>query len=144
MRSWADSWIRGCKTSPTAPVFATPPQNSAASRLGYHGSTTQNLIATQNHTFCLDKRKTGWELCILQILPIGEASCMCRHSVVLPLMLCMLIAVPAQAYVDPSGGALFQVLMPILVGIWATWLIFANRVRCTISRLIQKFSRFKA
>jgi hypothetical protein len=40
-----------------------------------------------------------------------------------------LVGMPVFAYGDPTGGTLFQVLMPTLAAIWATWMIFANRVR---------------
>lgn len=45
------------------------------------------------------------------------------------VMLFLAAGVPAHAYGDPSGGTLFQVLMPLLAGLWAMWMIFANRVR---------------
>jgi len=63
-----------------------------------------------------------------------------RRSIVLVVMLFMLIgALPAYAYGDPSGGTLFQILMPLLAAMWATWLIFANRVRRTVVDFIRKF-----
>jgi len=52
-----------------------------------------------------------------------------RRRVVVFVTLFMLLGVPAYAYADPSGGTLFQILMPMLAAIWATWMIFANRVR---------------
>jgi hypothetical protein len=36
---------------------------------------------------------------------------------------------PAFAYGDPTGGALFQTLTPLLAILWGAWMIFANRVR---------------
>lgn len=52
-----------------------------------------------------------------------------RRNLVVVVMLFLLAAIPAHAYGDPSGGTLFQVLMPALAGLWAMWMIFANRVR---------------
>jgi uncharacterized membrane protein (DUF106 family) len=52
-----------------------------------------------------------------------------RPKLVMVVMLFFLAGVPAYAYGDPSGGTLFQVLMPALAVLWATWMIFANRVR---------------
>jgi len=40
---------------------------------------------------------------------------------------------PAYAYGDPSGGTLFQILMPALAGLWAMWMILANRIRKLLS-----------
>jgi len=56
-------------------------------------------------------------------------------------MLFLVAAVPAHAYGDPSGGTLFQVLMPALAALWATWMIFANRVRGTLSALYRRLRR---
>jgi len=63
---------------------------------------------------------------------------MARGQLVLGVVLCMLVAMPAYAYADPSGGALFQVFMPMLAAIWAVWMIFANRVRRMTSGLVRK------
>lgn len=52
-----------------------------------------------------------------------------RHRIMAILLLFLAASLPAHAYGDPSGGAIFQVLMPMLAAIWATWMIFANRVR---------------
>jgi hypothetical protein len=60
-----------------------------------------------------------------------------RRGMVYTLVLFFLLGVPAFAYADPSGGTLFQILMPALAAIWATWMIFANRVR----RLLRGFLR---
>jgi hypothetical protein len=63
-----------------------------------------------------------------------------RRSIVFVVMLFALLgAMPAYAYGDPSGGTLFQILMPLLAAMWATWLIFANRVRRTVVDFIRKF-----
>jgi hypothetical protein len=61
-----------------------------------------------------------------------------RREITFFVVLFMLTGVPAYAYADPSGGLLFQVLMPMLAAIWATWMIFANRVRRTLAALIRK------
>jgi len=63
---------------------------------------------------------------------------MIRRDLVIVVMLFLLAAVPAHAYGDPSGGTLFQVLMPALAGLWAIWMIFANRVRKGFSLLYRK------
>lgn len=52
-----------------------------------------------------------------------------RRTVVFFVILFMLIGIPAYAYGDPSGGALFQILMPMLAAIWGMWMVFANRIR---------------
>jgi len=50
----------------------------------------------------------------------------------------LLSAIPANAYGDPTGGALFQILMPMLAAIWGIWLIFARRARRALARLFRK------
>jgi hypothetical protein len=50
----------------------------------------------------------------------------------------MLLGIPAYAYGDPSGGTLFQILMPMLAGVWAMWMILANRIRRTVTVLVRK------
>jgi len=52
-----------------------------------------------------------------------------RWDLVVVVLLFLSAGIPAHAYGDPSGGTLFQVLMPLLAGLWAMWMIFANRVR---------------
>jgi hypothetical protein len=49
------------------------------------------------------------------------------------IMLFLVSAMPAYAYGDPSGGTLFQILMPALAGLWAMWMILANRIRKLLS-----------
>jgi hypothetical protein len=49
-----------------------------------------------------------------------------------------LLGVPAYAYGDPTGGTLFQVLLPMLAAVWAMFLIFANRIRRAIRGLLAK------
>ena len=50
----------------------------------------------------------------------------------------LLLGPSAYAYADPSGGALFQILMPMLAAIWGMWLIFANSMRRRLSKLVAK------
>jgi hypothetical protein len=61
-----------------------------------------------------------------------------RKKIALIVALLMLVGVPAYAYADPTGGTLFQVLMPMLAAIWATWMILANRVRRGVAGLMRK------
>lgn len=55
------------------------------------------------------------------------------------VMLFLLAGLPAYAYGDPSGGTFFQILMPTLAALWATWMILANRVRKGLVSLYRKF-----
>ena len=57
------------------------------------------------------------------------------------VLLCLIVlsSLPAYAYADPSGGMLFQVLMPMLAAIWGMWMIFAHNIRRRVSNLIRKF-----
>lgn len=64
-----------------------------------------------------------------------------RCDLAVVVMLFLLTTVPAHAYGDPSGGTLFQVLMPLLAGLWATWMIFASRVRRGLSLFYRKVCR---
>ena len=61
-----------------------------------------------------------------------------RGYLVLIVTLFTLVGIPAYAYADPTGGTLFQVLMPMLAAIWATWMILANRVRRGVAGLMRK------
>jgi hypothetical protein len=61
-----------------------------------------------------------------------------KRDLVVVVTLFLFAAIPAHAYGDPSGGTLFQVLMPALAGLWAIWMIFANRVRKSISVFYHK------
>jgi hypothetical protein len=54
------------------------------------------------------------------------------------LALFILVSMPANAYADPSGGSLFQILMPTLAALWAMWMILANRVRNAVIALYRK------
>jgi hypothetical protein len=53
-------------------------------------------------------------------------------------LLFLIAAVPAFAYADPSGGGLFQILMPLLAMIWATWMILANKIRRGMTKLYNR------
>jgi len=44
-------------------------------------------------------------------------------------------ALPAHAYGDPTGGALFQTLGPLLAVIWGVWMILANSIRTRLTNL---------
>jgi hypothetical protein len=61
-----------------------------------------------------------------------------RTHIVIPVAVFMLLGTPAYAYGDPTGGMLFQVLMPALAAVWGIWLVFANRLRKGFSRLTRK------
>lgn len=61
-----------------------------------------------------------------------------RRVAVLFVVLFMLLGIPAYAYGDPSGGALFQILMPMLAAIWGMWMIFANHLRRGIVAFLRK------
>lgn len=49
-----------------------------------------------------------------------------------------LVGLPAYAYGDPTGGSLFQILMPALAALWALWMMFANRVLRGLSSVYRK------
>ena len=54
----------------------------------------------------------------------------------------MLLAVlPCYAYGDPSGGTLFQVIMPTSAAIWGMWLIFANSLCRRAANLLRTLRR---
>ena len=61
-----------------------------------------------------------------------------RRDLTFVVLLFLAAGIPAHAYADPSGGTLFQVLMPALAGLWAMWMIFANRVRRGLSLFYRK------
>jgi hypothetical protein len=61
-----------------------------------------------------------------------------RVKILVLVVLLMLVGIPAYAYGDPSGGTLFQILMPTLAAFWAMWMIFANRVRRTVGNFVRK------
>jgi hypothetical protein len=60
------------------------------------------------------------------------------YWVTLGLILLICLPIPAYAYGDPTGGAIFQILGPILALAWGAWMIFANGVRRRVSNLIHK------
>jgi hypothetical protein len=55
-----------------------------------------------------------------------------------------LLGIPAYAYGDPTGGSLFQILLPMLAAVWAMFLIFANRIRRAIASFVAKLRGSKA
>ena len=61
-----------------------------------------------------------------------------RCDLAMVVMVFLFAAMPAHAYGDPSGGTLFQVLLPALAGLWAMWMIFANRIRKGLSLFYRK------
>ncbi len=64
---------------------------------------------------------------------------MARSSLVFIVTMFLVAALPCYAYGDPSGGALFQVLIPFLAALWGMWMIFANKVRRRVSNLLRKW-----
>ena len=66
-----------------------------------------------------------------------------RHAVLFTIPF-FLLGMPAYAYGDPTGGTLFQVLLPMLAAVWAMFLIFANRIRRGISVLFGKLRGSKS
>jgi hypothetical protein len=61
-----------------------------------------------------------------------------KGSKVLFVTLIFLLGNTAYAYGDPTGGSLFQILLPTLAALWASWLIFANRVRTALTNLYRR------
>jgi hypothetical protein len=61
-----------------------------------------------------------------------------RFDLAVTVLLFALVPLPAHAYADPSGGIFFQILMPMLAGLWAIWMIFANKVRNAFAALYRK------
>jgi hypothetical protein len=66
-------------------------------------------------------------------------------QVSLCLMVVCLLAVPlpAFAYGDPSGGALFQILAPIVALVWGAWMIFANKVYLHTRKFVRRIRGIK-
>ena len=60
------------------------------------------------------------------------------------LALVLLVTSPAYAYGDPTGGSFFQILMPMLAAVWATWMILANRIRSAVTTLYRKLRGVEA
>jgi hypothetical protein len=61
-----------------------------------------------------------------------------RRHYVFVVVLLLVTALPAFAYADPSGGSLFQILMPLLAMIWGTWMILANKIRRGMVKLFNR------
>jgi hypothetical protein len=64
----------------------------------------------------------------------------CR-SLLIIIVLLFLPVIPCYAYGDPTGGALFQVLLPALAVFWGMLLIFANKLRRGARILFRKIYR---
>lgn len=62
-----------------------------------------------------------------------------RSSLFILLILVVSVSLPAHAYADPTGGTLFQVLMPMLAAIWGAWMIFAHRIRRWMGNVLRKW-----
>lgn len=61
-----------------------------------------------------------------------------RSDIAAVVVLFLLMALPAYAYADPSGGTLFRMLMPALGALWAMWMILASRIRNGVTALYRK------
>jgi hypothetical protein len=62
-----------------------------------------------------------------------------RRCLLITVVLFVLLPVlPVYAYGDPSGGLLFQVLMPTLAAIWGMWMVFANSIRRRLGNLLRR------
>ena len=66
-------------------------------------------------------------------LPLGLVS--------LSLSLLLAMPAPALAYGDPTGGVLFQLLLPILGALWGVWLIVAGRARQAFATVLRRLRR---
>ena len=66
------------------------------------------------------------------------------NVIFIPILILFCLPLPAFAYGDPTGGALFQILGPILALAWGAWMIFANGVRRRVSNLFHKIRGTKA
>jgi hypothetical protein len=55
------------------------------------------------------------------------------------VVLLMLVGIPAYGYGDPSGGTLFQVLLPALAAVWGIWMIFVGHLRRYLASVIERF-----
>jgi hypothetical protein len=71
-----------------------------------------------------------------QIVPREKSVKHRHHAIVVVLFLAA--ALPAYAYADPSGGGLFQILMPLLAMIWGTWMILAGKIRRGMVKLLNR------
>ncbi len=61
-----------------------------------------------------------------------------RRALLIAMVFMFLGVLPCYAYGDPTGGALFQILMPVLAAVWGMWLIFANKLRRWGSNLLHR------
>jgi hypothetical protein len=68
----------------------------------------------------------------------GQKGNVKRIGIVVGVVLFLLVGVPAYAYGDPSGGTLFQILMPALAAIWGISMIFVGRMQRYLAGLIRK------
>jgi hypothetical protein len=66
-----------------------------------------------------------------------------RRRLLIFVFLMLMVALPAYAYGDPTGGMLFQLLTPILAMIWGLWMILANSIRRGTAKLIRRFRNVK-
>jgi hypothetical protein len=66
-----------------------------------------------------------------------------KKRLVIFVFLILMVALPAYAYGDPTGGMLFQILTPILAMIWGLWMILANSIRRGTANFIRKFRKVK-
>src|SRR4030095_5346833 len=55
----------------------------------------------------------------------------------------IVLPLPLFAYGDPTGGALFQILGPLLAVLWGAWMIFANGVRKRVGNLVRRLRGVK-
>lgn len=63
---------------------------------------------------------------------------------VISIFLVLMVALPAFAYGDPTGGMLFQMLTPILAMLWGLWMVFANAIRRGTANFVRKFRNEEA
>jgi hypothetical protein len=61
-----------------------------------------------------------------------------RWPLLVLLVFVLLPVLPCYAYGDPSGGTLFQLLMPTLAALWGMWMIFANSIRRRAATLLRR------
>lgn len=87
----------------------------------------------------LDIRASEWDSHHHLYLTCWREETMGRRCPLLIVAVFVLLGVlPCYAYGDPTGGALFQILMPVLAAIWGMWLIFASSIRRRASGLLRK------
>jgi len=61
-----------------------------------------------------------------------------RWLLITVVLFVVLPVLPVYAYGDPSGGLLFQVLMPTLAAIWGMWMVFANSIRRRLGNMLRR------